>query len=73
MIIEVYIVPYDKYISLEVKSTDTIMSVKKKINNIENIDIDKQLLTLEVKQLMDDKTLEYYLINTKSRLYVYYK
>ena len=51
-----------KKISIEAKSTDRIFDIKAKIEEIEGIPIDKQLLIFGGQKLENEKTLQYYKI-----------
>ena len=57
-----------KIISLDVRSTDTIMDLKNKIENIEGISKDKQQLYFNNTNLEETKILSYYRIVNNSTL-----
>ena len=71
--IEVYVVTSlpQKRMALELKSNDTIGSVKDKIRVKTKISPNKQVLLFNGKQLDDVHSLNYYNIENKSTLYLY--
>ncbi len=60
-------------ITLDVESSDTIKSIKEKINIKEGISPEKQKLICSGKNLVDNKTLEDYKIENESTFYLFYK
>ena len=60
----------NKSISLNVEKSTTIKDIKKKIYKIENINIKKQIIFLQNKQLKDDMKIENYNITENSKLYL---
>ena len=58
-------------ITLNVEAFDTIKSIKEKIQDNDPIPPDQQSLVFEGKQLEDDRTLENYMIENDSTLYLY--
>ena len=58
-------------ITLNVEASDTIRSIKEKIQDNDPIPPDQQSLVFEGKQLEDDRTLENYMIENDSTLYLY--
>jgi hypothetical protein len=73
MVIMVQIQIFIKYLdgrntSLRVKSSDTVMNVKKMILDKDNIKVHQQRLIFGRKHLEDDKTLDNYNIQNKSTI-----
>lgn len=68
--INVEIVATGKIVRLQVKSSDTIKTVKAKIQDQEDIPIAKQMLYLPERRLMDDSTLADYYIWDNSTFYL---
>ena len=60
-------------IALDVESSDTIKSIKEKIENKEGIIPEKQKLIFNGKNLVDNKTLEDYKIENESTFYLFHK
>ena len=60
----------DRTITLKVKASDIIRSVKAKIESEEGIPADSQQLKFKGIQLEDDHTLSYYNIEERSMLYL---
>jgi ubiquitin len=58
-------------ILLEVKSTDTILDIKNKINEIDGILPEYQRLTFKGKELYDPRTLEDHDINNEETIHLY--
>ena len=58
-------------ITLNVEASDTIRSIKEKIQDNDPIPPDQQSLVFEGKQLEEDRTLENYMIENDSTLYLY--
>ncbi|OMJ65300.1 hypothetical protein SteCoe_38538 [Stentor coeruleus] len=59
-----------KFFDLEVKTYETIGEIKDKINSIENISTEKQILLFEFEELDNVKTIEEYKIHNMSVLYL---
>ena len=67
--IQIFVKTYDKTITLEVETSDTIASVKSKIQDKIGISAALQWLTYGGKMLENDHTLSDYNIQKKSTLY----
>ena len=59
-----------KNITLTVSSTDTVLSLKKQVENQERIPVDQQRLIFADKQLEDDKTLGEYNIQKEATIHL---
>jgi len=59
-----------KNITLDVKNTDTIASIKDKIKDIEGIPVDQQRIVFNGKQLEDNNTIADYGIEADSSLHL---
>jgi len=65
---EIYIETYDKTSSIIVNESDSIYTIKKKIQKKHKIDANKQMLLYNEMLLEDHKTLYDYGINETSKL-----
>jgi len=59
-----------KTITISVELTDTVLSVKERIHDVENIAVEEQRLIFSGKQLNDAETLESYGVQAESTLFL---
>ncbi len=57
-------------IRLDVEPTTTIEEIKKKIQELKNIQVEEQIITFKNKRLENNRTVSYYNIQDKNTLYM---